>query len=70
MFARLLGVIQEALDARVIGAGTDGEPVDLTGSLRATYGHGGVHQAVDAGAARAEGDRADGTLAGAASIER
>jgi hypothetical protein len=29
MFVHLLGVIAEALDARVIRAGKDGEPVDL-----------------------------------------
>ena len=28
-FARLLGVIEEALDARVIRVGKDGEPIDL-----------------------------------------
>jgi hypothetical protein len=29
MFARMLGVITEAFDARVIRAGKDGEPMDL-----------------------------------------
>jgi hypothetical protein len=58
VFDRLLGVIKEALQARVIRAGEDGEPMDLGPDHYARLTCGPVHQAVDSGAARVEGGRA------------